>query len=132
MKKRFLLLVVVLLVFLSSCTGEKPEDMSEEMYNIGLAALETVDEYFDGIITLEEARYRLEGSEDAADRLYDKARKQSGGAIYGTEVEDDFFVSSCITSIDFHLMMKSYGTGTNEDILEYRNDLADALNESKR
>ena len=110
MRKSLTIIVIIGLLFgLSAC---KPKDMSDTSYKVGIAALKAVDRYLDADIMqdellnkLDELSKRIDGKDDALTF-----------SVYITGIQVDFL-----------------GETVNDDaILEDRNGLAKALNQSER
>ena len=135
--RKFFSFLLVFGIFCSAtacggASGGIPDNMSEKMYEIGLAALEIADEYFDGGIDLETARKRIDASFTSADSQYKKDQEEVGDSLIGTKYSNDYFIHHELTMLSYELLAKSHGTGTNKDITSARNDLAKHLNEKSR
>lgn len=125
------LIETVLILLLCACgnKGTKPENTSDKMYDIGLSALETTNEYLDNTIDLDSAREQIESSLRASDRQIELDKEEVGDTLYGTEYSNDWFIHSKILLINSELIQKQNGTGTNRAIEELKDDLAEFLNE---
>ena len=135
--RRLILIVssMAVLLAISGCKPQsaKPKNMSDQMYKLGIAGLETIDEYLDSKINLDEASDRVSKTNKAASSQLDKSKEELGvDALLGTEYADDFTVYHTLTMLSNAVMNRSLGTGTNREILDYRNELAESLNERTR
>ena len=123
-----IILCAVFLLTLCSCGGGKPEDMSDAMYQIGLNALATADQYIAGEITGNTAYDRLE-------EFYTQAEAQEGYAkeitnsdtLAGTEYWRDFLVSSDILHLQLVVGRAKFGSGAMSEVQEARNNLEKTL-----
>ena len=130
----FILIFAMVTMACAGCgTGKKPDDVSDRVYELGIAALETADEFLAGTIS----------GEDAADRLYrtcilveaeiDQYKEETGSdTLVGTDYWKDTVISSSISLLKLSIGSKSSGSGNSRDVLERRNDLAGYLNEKKK
>ena len=128
--KKFIciLLSLVLTLGLSACGG-KPSTMSEEMYEVGLSALKTTDDYMDNKIDYRTAYNKLDGLYNQMEHIYENGeKKESGLPVYF----DDFSIQTDTLSIKIHLSGEHSGHSTYNELLEARNELAQLLGESKR
>ena len=120
--RRNLAIIAVIAIICASFTacGGKPSDMDSGVYNIGMKALETADRYLDMDITAEEAETSIKEYEDRFDEL--------GMDLTGT----NFFVSSDVSMLRHLFLMVRLNSGTYEEVLEKRDELAKELGESER
>lgn len=123
---KYLLLVIVFCMMLSSCNSV-PNDVSSEHCSYARKAIEIVDEYLDYIITAEEAYKKISELRDREDTLPD------------TEFEDpthckDFSIEVKVSSIDYNFFTLKYHPSADEQskLLENRNDLAGLIGEKKK
>ena len=135
--KRIIVFVCVafalLCIFGCSAKESEPENVSSKMYEIGIAALETVDEYLDYNIDIAETYDRISASSRAAANQYEKDKEEIGEeTLTGSEFANDYFINHNILMLSYELMTKKHGTGTNKEIVEKRNDLAEWLGEKTR
>ena len=128
--KRLILALVCMIFLLSLCAchnyGVKPEDISNAHYEFGKKALDIVDQYMDGRISAETARDRL-------DHLYN----YGDYGLPETELEDpthskNFSVEVTVWLLNIEMSSIAFGTGSESDLLDKRNDLAEDLNEKLR
>ena len=136
MKKLLLLLVATMLclILIVGCASQnKPDKTSDRMYGLGLTALEIIDEYLDGKTSLENAMENFSSIADDIGDQYENSKREAGvEALGGTDYANDSSISMEVVFLDYRLMERSYGTGTDSEILEYRNRLAENLNKSNR
>lgn len=118
MKKLSVALVIslILLLCLSACGG-KPDNISDTAYKVGIAALETLDEYLDKEIDYQTLTKRL-------DRYSEELNGHTSG--------NDANVGHYIVMAGYEALEREYNTGSLAKITEYRNELAKALGEPKR
>ncbi len=124
-----IILCAVFLLTLCSCGGGKPEDMSDAMYQIGLNALATADQYIAGEITGDDAYDRLEEFYKQAEAQSEKEKEHLGvDSLYGTEYAADYLVETDIFLLLHDVGFAKYGSGPMSDVKESRDNLADSLN----
>lgn len=118
----------VMLFTLTACEKQRQDNLSDRMYEYGVAAYEIIDDYFSGKLTADEAADKLAYNSDLQDYLYEKEKQEYNvDALYGTPVGQDTFVMLS-TSIALYAMIdKSEGTGTDADIHKAQDDLEKAL-----
>ena len=123
-----IILCAVFLLTLCSCGGGKPEDMSDAMYQIGLNALATADQYIAGEITGDDAYDRLEEyyTQVEAQVDYDKEITNSD-VLAGTEYWRDSLVSTNILTLQMVIGRAKYGDGAMSEVKESRDSLAETL-----
>ena len=107
--KRALSIVILAAILLSlcACGSKHMNGISDRAYDLGLAALETADDFIAGKIDAATALDKLEYAGDLVDNC---------------DGENDFYVSSGIDFIIFAIEDKDDGTGTMsevEDKVEY-------------
>lgn len=122
MKKKIVVITIVCLSIVSfaACSREpeRPENISEGMYDIGVKAVKITDRYLDADLTLDEA--------------YDEISNLSSQASssISDEYNFDVVVSIDIGSIEYDLfsMRNPYGDKkTDSDVKNDRNELMDTL-----
>lgn len=123
-----IILCAVFLLTLCSCGGGKPEDMSDAMYQIGLNALATADQYIAGEITGDDAYDRLEEyyTQAEAQVNYDKEITNSD-VLARTEYWRDSLVSTNILTLQMVIGRAKYGDGAMSEVKESRDSLAETL-----
>lgn len=133
-----LLSVVLLVLSLPGCSSKKgpPEDVSEQMYELGVAAMEICDDFLDGNIDEAEAKEKIQEYLDDAERYNNNKLAELGvSSYYGINYQyyKDSLVQGRISSLyhDFSLR-EIAGTPTKERITEDRNELAQDLNKKIR
>lgn len=136
MKKTTTLLTIILILalLLAGCgSGSKPDDTSDKMYELGVAALEAADEFLDGSLDGDEALKRIAAASTSASYQYEKEKEETGSeTLFGTEYSNDYYIWSYIGFLESKLSRKVDGVGTSNDVIETRNTLAEHLNERKR
>ena len=134
MNKLVLITTALCLVLVTGCgSRSKPDNTSDRMYGLGLTALEIIDEYLDGKISLENAMDRFSVTSDDIDDQYDNSLREAGvEVLVGTDYANDSFINHYAGMLDYSLMKRSQGNGTDSEILEFRNSLAEKLNKSNR
>lgn len=128
-----LLCVIVVLSSLFGCQSRMPDKTSESVYKFGMAALETVDEYLDGIIDADTALERLGRAYDSS--CYSiKSTEDSLDVetLVGTNYSNDMNISHNISMISHDLLFKDIGTSTTKEVVASRNNLAKSLNQKMR
>lgn len=125
-----IILCAVFLLTLCSCGGGKPEDMSDAMYQIGLNALATADQYIAGEIAGDDAYDRLEEYYTQAEAQvdYDKEITNSD-VLAGTEYWRDTLISTDILTLQMAIGRAKYGSGAMSEVKEARDSLAEDLGE---
>lgn len=125
-----IILCALFLLTLCSCGGGKPEDMSDAMYQIGLNAIATADQYIAGEITGDTAYDKL-------DEYYEQAKAQEQSemeelgvsTLFNTKYDADSRVSHYILILQCDVGDAKFGSGPMSDVKESRDNLADCLNE---
>ncbi len=136
MKKAITLFMVLILsgLVLSGC-GNKSSTVSEEVYNYGVAILETCDEFLDGKIFNDEAVKRMDNTIERIKDYNDKVLNKLG---VETMVEarfdknyqfyDDNTIETKSSILRHDINLNEYdGTPTKEQIKEKRNELEKKL-----
>lgn len=117
--KKIMALSFVALLLLSLCScGGKPEKTSDAMYQIGLNALSTADDYIAGTITGEEAKEQIEEFSSQADTQYTKSK---------SDYENDWPIMFEISMLSYKILDISRGTGSMSEVTEARDSLAKML-----
>lgn len=124
-KKIFAGILAVCMIFIMTGCSSKPENMSDEMYNTGLNALETIDQYLDGKLDSDEATDKL----DRFQALFDTY----------SDSEEDVLTQSNARTLSMICMNLSYNIvkvkstpSAMDDLLQSRNELAEKLGEKSR
>lgn len=107
--------LVMMLIFASGCNSDKPDGITDEMYDTAVYVINVVDLYIDGESELEET--------------YDKISNMNIPE-YEDISDDDASVYISIVNIKTTLfsMSESIGTQTISDLKEERNELAEKIN----
>ncbi len=136
MKKKIvaILLCGILLFTVSGCSGEKDAaNLSTEMKELGIAAVEITDDFLNGEITGAAAIERLENNYSSASQHYEQELEEAeSDTLVGTDCWRDSTVPTYILSLEMSIRNKNNGTGTDEDVLEDRNKLAEIVNKKER
>ena len=110
-------LILIIAATFSSCGG-KPEKTSDAMYQIGLNALSTADDYIAGTITGEEAKEQIEELSSQADAQYTKSR---------SDYENDWPIMFEISILSYEILDVSRETNSMSEVTEARDSLAKTL-----
>ena len=120
--KRIISLMIAatfLCLTLTGCGGGKPKDVSQEMYDVGIAALQVADEYIEYKIDGDKADSKLSILSDDADRIYERNK------------DTEYRYGDCIVMTDIDLLLSQLHIaeykGVPSDIKEKRDDLAKYL-----
>lgn len=107
-------------------TGVKPDDVSNEHYSYGKRALDIIDQYLDNAIDAKTAAKQLDNLIDSEWDDLPETPVSDKTHINGFDIEQN--VVSC------YLIMTdiNYGTGSQDELLKHRNEIAEILNEKKR
>lgn len=121
-----ILVALITALPLGTKTGEKPDDVSNEHYSYGKRALDIIDQYLDNEIDARTAKKRLD---NLIDYEWDK--------LPDTPVSDKthnngFYIEQNVVSCSIIMTDIDYGTGSQNELLEHRNKIAEILNETKR
>ena len=113
MKRIIAIIIAATLICLSLVACGKPSDVSQEMYDIGIAALQVADDYM---------AYKIDGTtaNDKIATLYDDAN-----TIYERNKETeyhrgDYKVSSSIQFLKWEISLSTLSNGVPGDIKEDR------------
>ena len=104
--------------------SSKPSNIRDGVYKLGLEALDIYDEYLDIKITSSEAENKIK---KLIDRL-NEFEKSDDELIVKTENK----VKSNLSVTESIFVSMKYNMGSHEDILKFRNILAEELNEKPR
>ena len=109
-------------------TLHKQNSLSDEMRELGLAAVEIVDDYLKDRINAETAYARLETNLDKQDALIMKEKiKYDVDSIYDSPVKQDGEVWFNTFALVGKFRDKISGVGTDSSIREQRDKLEDAI-----
>lgn len=124
----------MLLLNTNACSGGGGTDnLSEEMKEMGIAAVEITDDYLDGSITGNEAVEKLDNNYSSASQHYEKELEEAGSdTLVETDYWRDSTVPTYILSLKMSVGKSNKGTGTKEDVIEDRNKLAEIVGEKER
>ena len=111
----FLFVAVFVMVF-SSCEKTRREGLNDEIYDLGVAAVEIADDYLDGRITIESASERISKNTS-------KPYNKSGDELN----ENDSSVRLGTAFLELSMEEKKNGTGTDDKIRSARNALSEKL-----
>lgn len=111
----FLFVAVFVMVF-SSCEKTRREGLSDEIYDLGVAAVEIADDYLDGRITIESAYERICKNSSKQYNRPDKVLEENDSSVrWGTAF------------LELSMEEKKNGTGTDDKIRSARNALSEEL-----
>lgn len=119
MKKAALILSAFLFIFVTGCSQKIPEGLTQESYDTGVKALETIDQYLDGEIGKDEVMENLGLYSDLLNGYWEKADKQNKSTVF---------------LVYIHCYLAYYSAGDDDAILllEDRNNLAERLGKPTR
>lgn len=135
MRRLFLTALVLVAVFvMSGCSSGKDRwEISEDIQKLGVAAVEAADDFLDGKIDGYEAQKRLKESRGGAKYKNDNKKEELNvDSLSDTEYFGDYLIESNISSLYMDVYFKTSGTGTEKDIIESRNALAEKLDMKER
>lgn len=121
MKRIITLLIAATMICLTlaGCGGGKPNNVSQEMYDVGITALQIADEYIG---------YKIDG--DKADSKL-SALSKDAETIYERNKESDFRTGDLLVETDIHLVLSAIHfaeyKGVPADIKDERDSLAKSL-----
>lgn len=120
MKRTIALIIAatVLCFTLVGCGGGKPNDVSQEMYDVGIAALQVADDYMAYKISGEEAKSKIEAISDDADTIYDRNKE--------TKYETDYVLAASINALSAAISLANWN-GVPSDVKEQRDRVAKYL-----
>lgn len=128
MKKILSIIVSFVLIFSLYGCG-KNADISEEMLSAGKNLIKISDDYMDGKIDYDTATRKMGGTIDTINDIYDDVeRTDSGLPVY----INDYEITSLATYLSIALSNEHYGSGTYEELLNKRNEIAEIIGEKKR
>lgn len=118
--KRFLNILVfaILVLFVLTACG-KPNDVSPEMYDIGIAVLQIADDYIDYKIDGDQANIKLSALVEDAQTIYERNK----GTNYGV---GDLSIKCYIDRLSSEFHIAEY-KGVPSDIKDARNTLAKSI-----
>lgn len=131
----FILIIVAIILIFAIFLPRIDNDIkaSDKMITLGIAALETVDDYLDGKITLEEASSRMSGTKFSAEYQSDRDLDElNADTVIGTKYSDNSSIDHHIFFLDYRLFEIESGVGTKAELIDERNELADLLHKKKR
>ena len=115
-----LVLVVITVLLLSSCSSS-PDKICDTMYEYGIAALETCEDYINHNIDGDTAVEKINNLLIKTNAHYKRELEASGTddeyfLPYDYEYYNDYWICSYIESIQHSLTAQVKGTGTYEDL----------------
>lgn len=124
MKKAItILLTFVIITTLFVGCNSKPDNVSQQMYDYGIEALNVVDEYLNGDMTISTAESELSVIKEKASIVSNDATR------VGTDKNKDILVGSAINSLYFEISTGNLlNDVSKEDVQEKRDSLAEYLN----
>lgn len=125
MKKVALILSVFLFIFITGCS-QLPEGFTQEGYDTGVKALETIDQYLDGEISEDSAKEKLERHSDLLS-VQSETAKEKGEELAGAKLNRLSMTCSLIS----YRLGDAWGVDIKQ-LLEDRNDLAEQLEKPAR
>ena len=131
MKKLLTLLLITVLILCSCTPTGKPENTSDRMYGLGMAALEIVDDYLDGKRNLEVTYddFQIKADEISQHQVVSTYTNDSNILREAVLLSYELFnTKSTIRYQDAPEELKA----TDLDVLEQRNRLAESLGEKAR
>ena len=121
-----LLVLVIVLTIFTACGEGKPTNISDDHYEFGCKVVDIIDQYMDNTIDADTAYTRI-GNLIRTDK--DKLPETEFGDpthAAGSTVElYTVLVWNELSSID-------YGTGSQQELKDYRNKIADAVGRKSR
>lgn len=123
----------IILLTMSACSRKGTDNLSEEMKELGIAAVEITDDFLDGSITGDDALEKLDNNYSSANQCYEKELEAAGSdTLVGTDYWRDSTVPTYIMSLEMSVRKSNKGNGTKEDVIEDRNKLAEIVGEKGR
>lgn len=120
-----LVAVLISVALLCSCGNTKPKNTSDAMYQIGLNALQTADDYIAGKITGDEAYEKIDEYNTQAQAQEEKEKEDIGkSTLVATEFSKDAIISHDIFLLRFYISNARNGTGAMSEVKEKREALA--------
>ena len=112
-----ILAVIAIIIFVATQSGggSRPANIGDRIYGLGVAAVEAVDEYLDGRISVSAAEDRVRNSYNGIQNHVGDLTPQEVG------------VSTRTLTLSMELMDRRHGRVADEDVLEARNRLAESL-----
>lgn len=120
--RRFVVIVLICasLFSLTACEKKRQDNLSDRMYEYGVAAYEIIEDYFSSKLTAAEAEDKLKDNK-ALQETYYYAIKYENNSI------EDLYVKMATSDAYYAMAYKSIGTGTDIDIREAQDKLEKAL-----
>lgn len=119
---------VLLVVLFSACGSSKPNKTSDAMYQIGLNALNTADDYIAGKITGDETAERLHEYMGQSDTQYKKdCEDVEKDTLAGTNFSNDYSINHSIAMLYFSTDSSITGETAMSEVKEKRDNLAEHL-----
>lgn len=129
MKNHIKIIICILIFCTSLCSCGNKSTTSYEMKNLGSNIIKITDDYIDGKIDYETAKRKINGTKDEIDNTYEKVEHTvSGLPVY----MNDYEISLLSTYLSVALTDEHLGTGTYDELLEKRNEIAEIVGEKKR
>lgn len=123
-----ILLSVVVLFAFTACEKKRNDNLSDRMYEYGVAAYEIIDDYFSGKLSSTEATDKLQYNYSLQEMHYDsELREYNKDSLVGTPAARDSLVTSATLRAYHKMKYKSQGSGTDADIREAQDDLKKVL-----
>lgn len=131
MKKALsVLCVFALLILLCSCG--KPQKTSDTMYQIGINALQTADDYIAGKLTGEKAAKELKEYKNQAETQEEKDCEELGtDTLIGTNLSNNSSIALDIYFLYNEVDGVQNGTSAMSEVREKRDDLAEQLGKKR-
>lgn len=118
-----ILLTFVIIATLFAGCSSKPDNVSQQMYDYGIEALNIADEYLSGDITISTAESELSVIKEKSSVVSNDATR------VGTDKSKDYLVNSAINSLYFEISTGNLlNDVSKEDVQEKRDSLAESLN----
>lgn len=122
-----IILLAALVFTLCSCGG-KPEKTTDAMYQIGLNALSTADDYIEGKMSGSDAEQRIDEFYTQAKAQLEQDKKDAGKeTLTGTEYFNDWMIECDVFNLWYWIGSASRGTSAMSDVRKYRDSLAKTL-----
>ncbi len=127
MKRILTLALTLILMFTAGCSGGVPDGVSDRAYELGCAALETIDDYIAGKLDEDTTQQRLRSNRRTLEAHRDTELEEHGDTLIGTDVwKDDLLVTHIVLAEDA-IGNKGAGTGTMSAVKTQRSEIADLL-----
>ena len=116
MKPKRIIPLLLALCCLTACGDNRPDDLSDEMYNYAESVIKAIDAYMDNQISYEDANYKIKG-----------LCENSASMRYNSDKSSDRLVSHYIEILYNSLGYEHNGKYTYADLSEVRNNLAHSV-----